>query len=85
MAYYDHAGVDVDEEATDASETDLRMELATCAFGDMLLDDDRNRRYRRALASVIAEKHASGERAYVVDIGAYVVILPNYVKYRNGN
>lgn len=58
MAYYDVS-----------NEEDLNQDLARSAFGDMLLDDDRNERYKQALITVIQEKHAKGEQANVVDIG----------------
>lgn len=44
-------------------------EIARSAFADMLLDADRNRRYKEALKTVIAAKKQQNELVHVVDIG----------------
>uniref|UniRef100_A0A915E3G7 Protein arginine N-methyltransferase n=1 Tax=Ditylenchus dipsaci TaxID=166011 RepID=A0A915E3G7_9BILA len=48
---------------------DMQQDLARSAFGDMLLDEDRNLRYKQALISVIRQQHAISQPANVVDIG----------------
>lgn len=57
-----------DNEA-EGNDFDLTQEIARSGFADMLHDTDRNRRYKRALQSVIQEKHDKGEAVHVVDIG----------------
>lgn len=77
MAYYDVHSDDGLDEAND---------LARSAFGDMLLDEDRNLKFRNALRFVINKKHQDGEVAHVIDIG--IEVLSNYFSrlyylYRN--
>ena len=44
-------------------------------FEDMLLDEDRNHKYRRAIEQAIERKLASGDGAHFLDIGAFCFLL----------
>ncbi|TKR64488.1 hypothetical protein L596_025011 [Steinernema carpocapsae] len=54
---------------------DLAQEIARSGFADMILDTERNQLYEKGLRTVIAEKHAKGEEANVVDIGTGTGLL----------
>ena len=47
-------------------------------FKDMLLDDDRNSKYRRAIKSAVQKKLENNEEAHVLDIGSGTGLLSLY-------
>jgi protein arginine N-methyltransferase 7 len=49
-----------------------------CGFEDMLLDKDRNSKYRTAIQQAIGLKLGKGEEAHVVDIGSGTGLLSLY-------
>lgn len=53
----------------DSEIEDLNQDIARCAFADMILDHDRNIRYKNGLYSIINEMKKFGCAANVVDIG----------------
>lgn len=65
---------------TDSESQDFYQDVARSAFADMILDEDRNIRYRDALRFVIEEKHRRGEPANVVDIGRNYFLFFMFVK-----
>ncbi|XP_065213490.1 protein arginine N-methyltransferase 7 [Planococcus citri] len=54
---------------------DYSQQIARSAYADMLHDTDRNRKYYDALKISIDKVHASGKKAYVLDIGTGTGIL----------
>lgn len=52
-------------------EYDYWQEIARSRYGDMLYDYDRNIKYSQGLKKAIDAVHARGEKARVLDIGAY--------------
>lgn len=58
----------------DLETNDLNQDVARCAFGDMLLDHDRNIRYKNGLCSIINEKNQLGCASNVVDIGRFQIL-----------
>lgn len=54
---------------------DYHQEIARAAFADMLHDDERNKKYYKALQIAVDRMHASGQKANVLDIGTGTGIL----------
>lgn len=64
-----------DEWKTQADEYDHHQDVARSAFGDMLHDGERNRKYHIALCEAIDAVRARGEKVIVLDLGTGSGIL----------
>ncbi|KAK6635347.1 hypothetical protein RUM44_000598 [Polyplax serrata] len=54
---------------------DYNQEIATSCYGDMLHDDERNKKFGLALKIAIEKFHSSGKEAHVLDIGTGTGLL----------
>lgn len=69
LKFYLYSSICITMNNDETEVNDVNQDIARSAFADMILDHDRNQRYKIGLGFVIEEKHLLGDVANVVDIG----------------